>query len=184
MSEKSEEANARQNKKISKIIAIICVIIIVAAALVVLLRDKTEAPSASTEKPSGVSMYVSPDAQTLSRGQELSLSVWANSDEEKVNAVEADINYPTDYFSFEKVDDTTSSFPLAVQADEKDGKITIVRGTTTPIQGNNLIAVVKLQIKDKSGRARISFTKDSKLFGSSSNKDILKSTKTGTYTIK
>jgi hypothetical protein len=172
-----------QNNKTSKIIAAVCVLVIVAVGLFLLLKDDKTTPATQVSY-GDASLSLSPATQAVTKGQQIDVSVWANSGSKGINTVEADINYPADYFDFVSVDDTNSSLPYAVEGDAKDGVITIVRGTTSSVKGNSLVAVVKLQAKDQAGVAKLSFSKDSKVFTSNNNKNILSKTGTGTYTIK
>jgi hypothetical protein len=176
--------NKAASNKSNKVIAAVCVVIILVVGLVLLLRGDSSAPSNTAQAATGEArLYVTPNKQTLSKGQELSLNVWANSGDQAANTVEADLSYPTNLFTFEKVDDSNSAFSLAVQASGANGKVTIVRGNTTPLKGNMLVAVVKLQARDTTGSSKITFTKDSKLF-SDANKNILNQTVPGSYEIK
>lgn len=181
----SDTSRKTPNKKANKIIAIVCAVVIIAVGLSLLLRGDSVAPGAASKpKHPGVSLYISPSSQTLSKNSDLSLEVWASSGNDNINTVEANLSYSADYFEFQSVDGSGSSFPLAVQGDAKEGVISIVRGTTTPVKGKVLVATVKLHAKDKAGTTKIDFEMSSKLFDSKTNTAILPKTSQATYKIK
>lgn len=181
----TDSNSSTPNKKTSKIIALVCVVVIIVVGLALVLKGNDPAPASNSQSSEGqASFYVSPDTQSVAKGQQLSINVWANSGSKSINTVEADLSYAADYFDFVGVEGTNSSFPYGVQGDAKDGVITIVRGTTNPVKSNSLVAVIKLQAKDKAGSTKISFTKDSKIFAKGGTKNILSKTTAGKYTIK
>lgn len=181
MAGKEDAHKTSNNKNTSKIVAVVCVIIILVAGAVLIFRGNSAAPSNGALNPS---LYVSPDSQSVGKNQEIKVSVWADSTDQKVSTVEADIKYPADTFDVVKVDAAKSSFQVSLPVKQSEGYVSIVRGSTTPLKGTLLVAVLTLQSKDKTGTGSLTFTEDSKLFATGQTKSILAETKNGKFTVK
>jgi hypothetical protein len=131
-------------------------------------------------------LSVAPTSQSVGAGTTLTVEVWEDSGDKTVNAVQANISYPIDKFNFVSIDSSGTAFGVDAQAVGGNGKITIARGSTTPITGKQLVAKVKLTPLSgsrKKSTAVISFDKGSALLSDTSNSDILAATYNGSYTL-
>src|SRR5262249_37063114 len=111
------------------------------------------------------------------------LSIYEDSQNDPVNAVQANLTYMSNQFDFVKIDDSGSAFAIKAQNDGGNGKISIARGNIHPVTGKQLIAKVVLKSKVSSGSADINFTDGSGIVRSSDNKEILQDSTGGTYTL-
>jgi hypothetical protein len=175
---------ANTNKNVNKIIIVVCLLIIVGGAIYLLAKGSDSSTSTTKVSSSNAKMFITPQSKQVSQGTELTVKIEADSEDKNVNTVEADVSYPVKYFEFESIDEAGSAFPVGVQGDAKDGVITIVRGSTKPVKGKILVGTIKLQVKDQAGSTQLDFTKDTKLFSSTTNKDILAKTSGATVTVK
>jgi plastocyanin len=146
------------------------------------VNDKAVQPAAV--KQTGSSLSFSPSKQTIKTGETLTLSVWADSGDQEVNAVQAKVKYPTDKFDVVSISSEGSAFEVQAQSSHADGVIFIARAHVGRLKGKNLVATVELKAKEQAGTADISFNDDSHLVSASTNKDILGDKQTGTYTIE
>jgi hypothetical protein len=118
---------------------------------------------------SPATMNLSPATKTMNVGDSVSVSIYENSGGTAVNAVQADLNYPTSYLTFVSIDPASSSaFTVDAQATGGNGSVKIGRGTTTPVTGNQLVGVVHFTAK-AAGTASITFAGTTALIRSSDN---------------
>lgn len=145
------------------------------------------APSSSdTGQPASnpvASLTLNPAAASVTNGQSVTVKVWEDSMNDQANAVQANITYPADKFDFVSVNTSGSAFSVAAPSDGGSGVITIARGTIHPVNGKQLLASFTLKAKAGSGTANIEFAKGSAVMRSTDNKNTLKQTYGGTYTL-
>lgn len=130
------------------------------------------------------SIYLEPAQSEVSVGETLTISVNVDTNDQPVNAVEANLSYPTDLFEFVGIDDTDSGFTINVEKTGLDGKITIVRGQADSVTGKALLAKINLKAKS-TGEATITFNDDTRLVKADKDStNITGPTTGGTYSIK
>lgn len=137
--------------------------------------------SAASEKPApvaSVKMWLVPAAQTATVGSMSTLEIWEDSANEPVNAVQASLSFPADRVAYSGVDAAGSSFGVSAQSTAEGGKVTIVRGSTEPLRGKQLVARVNFKMQAR-GTVKIDLTNQSQILRSSDNINIL-SGRTGT----
>jgi hypothetical protein len=158
---------------------------LVALALTVYDRrgDKTDQTS-NTRTESGPSLSFSPATQGLKAGETLLLSVWEDSGDKEVNAVQAKFSFPTDKFDFVGIKTDGSAFEIEAQSSHQDGEITLARGHVGALTGRQLVATVELRSKESAGTASIKFINNSHLVSSVDNQDILISKQEAVYTVE
>jgi hypothetical protein len=113
----------------------------------------------------------------------LSVQIWANTNGQNVNAVQANLTYPIDKLNFVNLDFTNSAFGLAVQGDGGNGQIRIARGNFTPVSGNLLVATINFTGANNRGKANVSFSTGTALISATDNTNILAGTYGGTYSL-
>jgi hypothetical protein len=140
----------------------------------------------SLAAPPPPTIYLSPATQTVGPGATFTVQVRENSSTTSVNAVQANLSYPTSLLTFVSIDTTGTAFSIEAQNSGGGGTINIARGTTTPVTGDQLVATITFTATSTSGAATVAFTSGTALVSSSSNADILGglgATGSGTYTV-
>ena len=108
-----------------------------------------------------ITMYFSPASLTVTPGMQFTVPVIIDSGSTGLNAVQADITYPKALLEVVSIDDAGSAFDLSVLKTASEGDISIVRGSFTPVAGNNLL-IAKVNFKAlSSGIAPLEFKESS-----------------------
>lgn len=203
---KKQPPQTKQPKKSSNStkIAIIAVsflpIVVILLIVMLALKSKnTVAPNTSvntnseiiqpTEVRKSAEITTDPAITITKENQVTEFSVILDTDNQKVNAVEILLSYPTDSFEFIKIDDSDSAFAIKAEASNKDGKITISRGSVEPVTGKQLIAKLVLKAKTATGEGEIKILDESKVLAVAENQssapvNILKSSAGAKLTIE
>jgi hypothetical protein len=155
----------------------------------------TPAPTASptptptpTPNPSGDSahLYLSPANAPYNDNGSFSVQVREDSGAAAVNAVQANLSYPTNLLEVTSVDETGSGFGLNASTSSSNGQISIARGTTPGgpnVTGNQLIATINFKGKGTAGTASVSGAAGSAVVRASDAHDILTKTDGGSYVL-
>jgi hypothetical protein len=116
---------------------------------------------------SRASLYITPATKSFTTGADISAAIYEDSGATAVNAVQANLSYPSNV-TFASIDAAGSAFPIAAQGTGSGGSVMIGRGTTTPVTGAQLIATVHFTAAS-AGTAVIPFTSGSAVIRSSDN---------------
>jgi cellulose 1,4-beta-cellobiosidase len=131
-------------------------------------------------------LSLSPATGTPSIGSNFTVAVRVDSSTDTINAVQADLTFPTDKLEFVSLDTATSAFSVgaAGSGNNTNGTVTIARGTSggTSVTGSQLLANVTFKAVG-TGAATINFANSSAVVRSTDNTDILTIKTPGTYTI-
>lgn len=117
---------------------------------------------------SRASLYITPATKTFTKGNDVAAAIYEDSGPTAVNAVQADLNYPSNLLTFTSIDTSSSAFPVAAQGSGGSGSVKIGRGATTPVTGAQLVAIVHFTAA-AAGTANISFANTSAVIRSSDN---------------
>lgn len=103
------------------------------------------------------SMYLSPGSKTAASGSTFSLGIRANMGGDLVNAVEANLSYPSDKLDFVGISAGGSAFPIDASSGGGGGGVRVSRGVIGQgVSGDKLIATVSFRVKaGASGTATI-----------------------------
>lgn len=126
-------------------------------------------------------MYLSAYSNTVSRDHTLAVGVRINSGSDNINAVQANLTYPTDKFDFVSIA-SSSAFPVESESNGGNGTIRIGRGVIGSVKGDQLIATITFKAKAV-GAAAVSFTSGSSATESSNGKIVTITTAGAQYTI-
>lgn len=129
--------------------------------------------SAAVSNDQLASLYVNPSSQKVSQGDTVTLEVWVDAKNQPVNAVQANLTYPTNKFKFKNIDPNGSAFEIEAQATEKKGVIKIGRGHIGEVKGTQLVAKVNLTALSNTGSAAVHFTDGSAVVRATDNTDVL-----------
>jgi hypothetical protein len=130
---------------------------------------------------------LSPSSSTVKNGTTFTVNIYENSGTEPVNAVEADLSYPTSLLNFSSIS-SSSACPINAQSTGGSGSVKIARGCGNPpngITGNQLVASVRFTAKANSGIATVSFVSGTKVISANTNQAIpITSMNGGKYTMR
>jgi hypothetical protein len=126
-------------------------------------------------------LYLTPSNQKVSAGKSLIMEVWMDAKNQPVNAVQANLIYPTDKFDYGGIDTNGSAFEIEAQSTGGNGQIKIARGHIGTLTGPQLVARVSLVTKAGQGNGSIDFAKGSAIVRSTDNANVLGSTDSGRY---
>jgi chitodextrinase len=131
-------------------------------------------------------LSLSPATSNIGLGNNFTVSVYENSGSTAVNAVEADLTFPTTKLQFVNVDASSSAFGVeaASAGNNTNGTVTLARGVSNgaTVTGNQLVAVVTFEAAG-TGSAAINFANSSAIVEAAGNTNILGSETGGTYSI-
>jgi hypothetical protein len=130
---------------------------------------------------SRASLYISPATKTVTKGNDIAAAIYEDSGSATVNAVQANLSYPTS-LTFVSIDAAGSAFSIAAQGTGGGGSVKIGRGTTTPVSGPQLIATVHFTAAS-AGAASVSFASGSAVIRSTDNGAEALTETGATYTI-
>ena len=127
-------------------------------------------------------LSLSPATSTVGLGNNITVAVRENSGTDPVNAVEADLSYPTAQLQFVSIDATTSAFGVEAVSSGGSGSVTLARGGQTAVTGDQLVALVTFKALAP-GAAAVTFKSSSALVRSTDQTNVLVTTNPGTYTV-
>src|ERR1017187_1426880 len=88
-------------------------------------------------------LYLSPASSTTTVGSTLAVTVRENSGSTAVNAVEADLSYPSALLQYSSTDFSTSAFEIGAGSTGGSGSITMARGTVnSSLSGDQIVGIV------------------------------------------
>ena len=133
----------------------------------------------SKQALAGGSLYLSPGSQGVYQGSTFYVSVRVNTGGSSVNAVQANLSYPTDKLDYWGVGYSGSAFEIQAESSGGGGAIRIARGTISAKSGDLLIGTITFRAKVSSGSAYVSFTSGSEAV---KNGQVISATSGATYT--
>jgi outer membrane biosynthesis protein TonB len=107
-------------------------------------------------------MYLSPAGGSYTAGQSFTITIRVNA-QTTVNAVQANLTYPTDKLDVSNLSYGGSAFDIQAESSAAGGSIRIGRGTVTSFSGDRLVASITFTAKTGSGSATVSFAGGSSL---------------------
>lgn len=176
---------AQSNQINTKALVVTLAVAVVVGAAVIYAeaaKPPTSGGNGGNTKGGGsAQLLLSPAKSTISAGQTFTIQVRENSGTTTVNAVQADLTYPTDKLTLDSIDDSTSAFGIKAASTMGTGTLEIARGNTTPLSGNQLVANLTFTAKAAKGNASVSFASTSALLSSTTNTNIIGSTTAATF---
>lgn len=150
---------------------------IVTAAILLGDSDTAETQAttsnAQTAAENPASLSAEPDNATVAQENIVNVSIYVDSGDEEVNAVQANIAYPTDKLSFVSIQTEDSAFSIEAENTNENGVIKLARGEIEPVTGKQLVAVVQLRADSSSGSADLTFAEGSAVISATTNEDLL-----------
>jgi hypothetical protein len=152
--------------------------VIIATALLVAWAAVVPALAAGN-----ASLYLKEATGTFKKGDTVRVAVRIDTQEEMVNAVQADFTYPADQLEFRTIDASGTAFGIDAQSTGGNGSVDIARGTILPVKGDQLVATVEFKVVSQEGSAVLNIAQDSKIIRVSDTADILGTKLGATYSI-
>lgn len=121
----------------------------VAALLVVQLAPKAFA--------AGANMYMTPASRSVSKSAIILINVRVNGGGAGVNAVQANVAYPTDKLEYLNSYYSGTGFEVQAESSWGGGVVRMARGTLNPINGDALVGTISFRVLASSGSATLSF---------------------------
>jgi hypothetical protein len=146
-----------------------------AAALGLALVLGSLLPSSSQAAPAPPSLYLNPATQNIAPNTAFTVEVHENSGTTNINALQANLSYPTANLTLNSIDYSTSAFTLQAQSVGANGVINIARGQVGGLTGDQIVAVLHFTTTAAVATANIAFTSGSGLANSATNTNILPS---------
>lgn len=157
------------------------------AALIVAITGAAPPPGKGGGKDKGgggkkdstptISLYLEETTTTknISVGDLYTFDIRANTIDQPVLAVQADIEFPASVLEFVSIDSANSAFSVAAVEKVEGNKISFVRGDTVPITGDVLVGEVTLRAINTSGREPIRLLGSSAIMHAEEHVNILES---------
>jgi hypothetical protein len=128
------------------------------------------------------SMSVVPANQTLSSGSTLTLTIQENSNNDAVNAIQADLTYDQTKLKCNSIDTSIGAFAIKVKAECSNGVINIASGSSTAVSGVQTIAVISMSTI-ANGTATVNFSNTSAIVRANDTSNVLGILNGASYTI-
>jgi len=128
-----------------------------------------------------VNMYLTAPSTSVAKGHTLSVGVHVNSGSTAINAVQANLTYPTDKLDFVSIA-SSSAFPVESENNGGNGAIRIGRGVIGSVKDDQLIATITFKAKAV-GTAEVNLATSSSATEPGNNKLVSASTTGSQYTI-
>ncbi len=132
---------------------------------------------------SGAQLYLTPASGGYSNGATVSVTVKENSYSTQVNAVQANLTYPTGQLQFQSINTSSSAFTTTLQSTGGSGSVQIGVGSLgNSVTGDAIVAVVTFTVIG-TGFAQIQFAAGSGIAQTSDSTDICKKQTGSSYTL-
>ncbi len=133
--------------------------------------------------PQGARLYITPASGSYSNGSTVTVTIMENSYADAVNAVQANLTYPTNRLTFQSISTTNSNFTTTIQSEGGSGTVQVGVG----LLGNTLTGAQEVArvtfTANGTGSAAISFAAGSGIARASDSTDICQQQSGATYTI-
>ena len=136
-------------------------------------------------------MYLSPASGSIIKGNTLAIKIYENSGSDHVNAVQANLSYPTSLLSYTGYSSSSAFSTVAENPSGNTGSLHFARGIVPPsppnpgagVTGAQIVVTVRFKAVKSSGTAKINFTSGSAVIRSSDNGSEILSTTGGSYNL-
>lgn len=137
----------------------------------------------SASGPKGAALFISPASGSFTNGSTVIVTIMENSYSEGVNAIQANLTYPTNRLTFQSISTTNSNFTTTMQSSGGGGSVQIGVGLLGgSLTGAQEVARVTFTA-NSAGSAPISFAAGSGIARESDATDICKRQTGATYVI-
>lgn len=132
----------------------------------------------------GATLYLSPSSGSVANGSNLVVKVYEDSGSTQVNAVQANLTYPTNLLSYVSYASSSAFSIEAENPSSNSGSLRFARGSITARTGAQLVVTITFRAVASSGTANVSFSSGSSVNAADgSGTNILSGTNGGKYTL-
>lgn len=136
-----------------------------------------------TAVSTGAELYITPATGSYTNGSTFTITIRENSGSTPVNAVQANLSYPTARLQFQSISTATSGFSDVLQSTGGSGTVQIGMGELGgSVTGDAIVATVTFSVVG-TGSAAVQFTAGSGIAQTSDSTDICKKRTGATYTL-
>lgn len=165
------------------VLVVFLVVAVVTAGVLIFKSNETKTHNAAVAAGQ-TSISLTPAAAEIKAGDTLEAAVVIDTKGKPVNAVQANLSYPTDKFEYAGTNNDGSAFPVAAQTVGGSGNVNISRGAMAPVSNQQIVTKVKFRALASSSEASITFAKGTVVLSSETNTNLLGQAIKGTYVIK
>ena len=145
------------------------------------LPGKKANPGAKAAGSSG-KLLLSPTSASVTKGGAVTYTIKVDAKDRTVNAVQANLSYPTSYYGAVSIDSTSSAFSIEAASSASGGNITIARANFSPVSG--VVDVAKITLNTiAAGSAPVTWASGSAVMDAVDNTNILGTSTGATTTI-
>ncbi len=182
--EPTQTSTVTSGPKSHKLIIIILAVILlsaVGAAIYYMTRPEPTTPAPAAVQSGSAALSVTPASETVQKGKTFTVTVWADTQDQSANAVQANLTYPADKLDFQSVDGSESTYEIQADSNGGGGTVTIARGQVGGVIGKHIVAKINFVAKVDTGTSEIKFADTSSIIRSTDNSNILGQTTGGNY---
>lgn len=133
--------------------------------------------------PSGAALVVTPASGSYNSGSTVTLTIRCQSGSVPVNAVQANLSYPTARLTFQSISTSSSAFDTTIESTGGSGSVNLGVGSLSgPVSGDVVVGTVTFTA-GSAGSAAVSFADGSGIADAATSTDICKRKIGATYTI-
>ena len=135
---------------------------------------------------SGAYLYITPATSTFYQGSTVTVTIRESSGSTAVNAIQANISYPTDKMQYVSTDETSSDFSIRLNTTASGNTVSIAVGSVgASLTGDKEVATLHFKIKSSTVNqtAMLNFVGGSAMISPTSNSDVLGYTQGATYNL-
>lgn len=131
----------------------------------------------------GATLSLSPSTATYASGATVVVTIRCNSGSTAVNAVQANLSYPTARLTFQSIDTSMSPFTTTMQSTGGSGSVQIGVGILAgSVTGNQIVGTVTFTA-GSAGQAAVTFANGSGIADAATATDVCKNKVGASYTI-
>ncbi len=113
----------------------------------------------SAKSAEASNLYLSTPSNQIQNGDSFQVDVRLNTQNEDLNAVQSNLNFPADKLEIVSITQT-NSFPILAEQTVSGGLIQLAQGSLSPVNGDVPVATITFKAKS-AGTANLSFNTDS-----------------------
>lgn len=138
----------------------------------------------TTSASAATSFSLTPASGTYGKDAIIKVNVYANTGGENINAVQANVSYPTDKLQFQSISTGGSALTIIAEKNASGGVVRLAGGTPSPgFSGNKLLASISFKVLADTGTAGLAFTSESAALRDSDNVNALTGKGTASFTL-
>lgn len=131
--------------------------------------------------PTGAKLYITPASGSYSVGSTLTITIRESSGSTRVNAIQANLTYPTARLTFQSISTSSSPFTTTIESTGGSGNVRIGVGLLgDAVTGDQIVATVTFTVA-ATGNSAIAFAAGSGIADEATSSDICKQKIGGSY---